>query len=85
MKAGSRNIVDVTLLIKKSFTQVSVQFGKFLTTLCPTSLTLLKLGGGAETACGVKMLCAAQKVLAQFFSNFMTFPDFYSSKSWCIF
>ena len=38
MEAGSRNIVDVTLLIKKSFTQVAEQFGKLLTTLCTTSL-----------------------------------------------
>ena len=47
-------------------------------------LTLLKLGG-SETARGVKMLCAAQKLSARIFSNFMTFPDFYSSKSWCNF
>ena len=33
----------------------------------------------------VKMLYAAQKLLARIFSNCMTFPDFYSSKSWCNF
>ena len=38
MEACSRNIVDVTLLIKKSFTQVTEQFGKLLTTLRPISL-----------------------------------------------
>ena len=56
------------------------------TTIIAT-LTLLRLrgGGGAETARGVKMLCAAQKLIARIFSNFMTFPDFYSSKSWCNF
>ena len=48
-------------------------------------LTLLRLGVGAETARGVKVLCAAQKLIARIFSNFMTFPDFYSSKSWCNF
>ena len=48
------------------------------------TLTLLGLGG-AETARGAKMLCAAQKLLARIFSNFMTFPDFYSSKSCCSF
>ena len=37
-EVGSRNIIDVTLLIKKSFTQVAEQFGKLLTTLRPTSL-----------------------------------------------
>ena len=48
------------------------------------SLTLLRLGG-ADCARGVKLLCAAQKLLAGIFSNFMTFPDFYSSQSWCNF
>ena len=38
--------------------------------------------GGADCARGVKLLCAAQKLLAGIFSNFMTFPDFYSSQSW---
>ena len=37
--------------------------------------------GRAESARAVNMLYAAQKQLARFFSNFMTFPDFYSSKS----
>ena len=40
---------------------------------------------GADCAHGVKLLCAAQKLLAGIFSNFMTFPDFYSSQSWCNF
>ena len=48
-------------------------------------LTLLRLGGGADCARGVKLLCTAQKLLAGIFSNFMTFPDFYSSQSWCNF
>ena len=39
--AGSKNIVDVTLLIKKSFTLVAERFGKLLTTLRPTSLKYL--------------------------------------------
>ena len=34
-----------------------------------------------ETARAVKMLYAAQKLIARIFSNFMTFPDFYSSKT----
>ena len=46
-------------------------------------LTVLSLGGGAESAHAVKMLCATQQLLTRIFSNFMTFPNFYSSKSWC--
>ena len=46
-----------------------------------TQAFLLRLGG-ADCARGVKLLCAAQKLLAGIFSNFMTFPDFYSSQSW---
>ena len=42
-------------------------------------------GGGVESARAVKMLYAAQKLIARIFSNFMTFADFYSSKSWCNF
>ena len=45
------------------------------------TLMLLRLGGRTETARGVKMLCAAQQLIARIFSNFMTFPDFYSFRS----
>ena len=41
--------------------------------------------GGEEYVRGVKMMCAAQKLLARISSNFITFPGFYSSKSWCNF
>ena len=40
---------------------------------------------GAETARNIKMLYAAQKLLTRIFSNSITFPNFYSSKSWCNF
>ena len=41
--------------------------------------------GGAENARAVKTLFAAQILLARVSSNFITFPDYYSSKSWCRF
>ena len=40
---------------------------------------------GAESARAVEMLYAAQKLLAQMSLNFITFPDFYSSKDCCNF
>ena len=52
---------------------------------CKIKLNPIKTGGGADCARGVKLLCATQKLLAGIFSNFMTFPDFYSSQSWCNF
>ena len=48
-------------------------------------VNLITTGGRAESGYAVKMLYAAQKLLARIFSNFMTFSDFYSSKSCAIF
>ena len=47
-------------------------------------LTLLRLGGLIVPA--VLNYCVLLKNYSQeFFSNFMTFPEFYSSQSWCNF
>ena len=74
--------VDHSKLLNKMKTQFG--FRGLLLDLIQSYLTLLRLGG-ADCARGVKLLCAAQKLLAGIFSNFMTFPDFYSSQSWCNF
>ena len=64
--------------------QVAHDLAKLGITKTTAVLTLLRLGG-AESARSVKMLSAAQKLLARIFSNFMIFPDIYSFKSWCNF